>query len=272
MNVAACAPVRVPASQHGGPRTICAESLLQCTADKQHHTASSGPASSPVRLASEVLSHPNRESVGRMTAQRLPMFPLSAVLFPYGQMPLHIFEPRYQALVLDCLAADARFGIVLIERGTEVGGGDQRMAVGTCAVISKAIPLENGRWLLLVTGDSRIRVETWLSDDPYPLALVEEWTPDVEAVDPGRLHQAVQTVRRTRGLLSESGDAAALSADVVFDPDPDIASWQLCAQAPLNMIDAQRVLTASGTAERIELIVEFTESLEQDLHRMFSSG
>ena len=54
------------------------------------------------------------------------MFPLSAVLFPYATMPLHVFEPRYRALMHDCLAGDRRFGVVLIERGSEVGGGDQR--------------------------------------------------------------------------------------------------------------------------------------------------
>ena len=47
------------------------------------------------------------------TGSRLAMFPLSTVLFPYAQIPLHVFEPRYRALVADCLAGDARFGIVL---------------------------------------------------------------------------------------------------------------------------------------------------------------
>src|SRR5580698_965052 len=74
--------------------------------------------------------HPFRARVGPMAAQ-LGMFPLSTVLFPHAEIPLHIFEPRYRALAHDCLAADSRFGIVLIERGSEVGGGDHRMAVGT---------------------------------------------------------------------------------------------------------------------------------------------
>jgi Lon protease-like protein len=52
-----------------------------------------------------------------MSGTRLPMFPLSAVLFPHASMSLHVFEPRYRELMRDCLAGDARFGIVLIERG-----------------------------------------------------------------------------------------------------------------------------------------------------------
>ena len=208
----------------------------------------------------------------RTTLQRLGMFPLSTVLFPHAQIPLHVFEPRFRALTRDCLSGDARFGIVLIERGAEVGGGDERMAVGTRAVITKAAALSDGRWLLMVQGDVRLRVVEWLTEDPYPLALVEEWSPRVEVVEASMLHRAQLSVRRTRGLLSESGNASALSAEVSFDEDPDVASWQLCAEAPLNKIDAQRVLSASGTLERLERLIDLTEALEQDLHRMLASG
>ena len=59
----------------------------------------------------------------------LPMFPLGTVLLPGGVLPLHVFEPRYRQLVIDCLADDTgepEFGVTMIERGSEVGGGDQR--------------------------------------------------------------------------------------------------------------------------------------------------
>jgi uncharacterized protein len=208
----------------------------------------------------------------QVALERLGMFPLSAVLYPHAQIPLHIFEPRYRALTRDCLAGDSRFGVVLIERGAEVGGGDQRMAVGTRAIITKAAALSDGRWLLVVQGDVRIRVGEWLADDPYPLAMVEEWSPQVEAVAESLLHRAEQSVRRTRGLLSESGATSALPAETTFDRDPDIASWQICTEAPLNMIDAQRILSTNGTLERLELLIELTEAMEHDLHRMLASG
>ena len=206
------------------------------------------------------------------TLARQGMFPLSAVLYPHAEIPLHVFEPRYRALTRDCLAGDARFGVVLIERGAEVGGGDQRMAVGTRAIITKAAALSDGRWLLIVRGDVRIRVGEWLDDDPYPLALVEEWAPRVEAVGSDLLQKAEQSVRRTRGLLSESGASSALPAETPFDEDPEVASWQLCTAAPLTMFDAQRVLSAPGTAARLALLLELTEAMEQDLHRMLASG
>ena len=64
------------------------------------------------------------------------MFPLGGVLLPGAVLPLHVFEPRYRQLVVDCLAdddGDPEFGVTLIERGSEVGGGDQRTDVGVVA-------------------------------------------------------------------------------------------------------------------------------------------
>jgi uncharacterized protein len=200
------------------------------------------------------------------------MFPLSAVLFPHAEMPLHVFEPRYQALTSECLAGDPRFGIVLIERGSEVGGGDQRMSVGTQAVITRAATLPDGRSLLMVRGEISIRIMEWLPDDPYPLAMVEELGSSSGEVDDALLQHAIQTVRRTRGLLSESGHAPALSPDVHYDDDPEVAGWQICAQAPLNMMDAHQLLTAAGTMARLALLVELTEAIEQDLRRMMSTS
>jgi hypothetical protein len=203
---------------------------------------------------------------------RLGMFPLSTVLFPYAQMPLHVFEPRYRALTVDCLAGDARFGIVLIERGSEVGGGDERMTVGTRAVITHAASLADGRSLMMVRGEVRIEVEAWLPDDPYPLALVQEAAPEVEPVDDATLRRAIHSVRRTRGLLSEAGTRPALSPDVRYDDDPAVACWQICAEAPLNVFDAQQLLMLSGSTARCIRLIELVEAMEQDLRRLLASN
>src|SRR5688572_29499609 len=101
-----------------------------------------------------------------MTVRRLPMFPLERALVPYDQLPLHIFEPRYRAMMKDCLGNDREFGVVLIERGSEVGGGDQRFAVGTLAHIMQAVELPDGRFLIHAVGVGRIQVSRWLDDDP----------------------------------------------------------------------------------------------------------
>ena len=101
------------------------------------------------------------------------MFPLGTVLFPYGVLPLHVFEPRYRLLTEHCLAGDGCFGVVLIERGSEVGGGDTRFDVGTVARIVRAGQLPDGRYVLATVGIQRLRVRDWLPDDPYPQAEVE---------------------------------------------------------------------------------------------------
>ena len=108
------------------------------------------------------------------------MFPLGTVLFPGALLPLHIFEERYRQLVKDCLADEPEFGVVLIDRGHEVGGGDVRREVGTVARILEVAELPDGRYFLQAAGVRRIRVQSWLDDAPYPRADVEEW-PDEDA-------------------------------------------------------------------------------------------
>jgi Lon protease-like protein len=205
------------------------------------------------------------------SSQPLAMFPLSTLVFPGSAIPLHVFEPRYKQLTTDCLAADARFGIVLIERGAEVGGGDERSMVGTRVTMTRAVALADGRWLLVALGEQRIRVVEWLDDDPYPRALVEEWPDRASApVEPAVLAEVVQAVRRTRALLSETRQSPALPAEVTFDDDPDVACWQLCAEAPLNVYDAQRLLCVDGTPARLGLLLQTIGELEDDLHRMLA--
>ena len=209
-----------------------------------------------------------------MSGTRLPMFPLSAVLFPHASMPLHVFEPRYRELMRDCLAGDARFGVVLIERGSEVGGGDQRSALGTRGVITEAAELPDGRWVLVIEGEALIEVEEWLPDDPYPVALVRAVTAGAGAQDAAPLVGAAgQRVRRARARLAEQGGAPPLPPGLALDGggDVDLAAWQLCAVAPLSAYDAQRLLAADGAAGRLRLLAALMEELELDLHRMLGA-
>jgi Lon protease-like protein len=199
------------------------------------------------------------------------MFPLSAVLFPRASMPLHIFEPRYRALMRDCLEGDARFGVVLIERGSEVGGGDQRAQLGTRGTIVRALELADGRWAVVVRGDVVVRIAQWLPDDPYPMALVDqvEETPK-RAAAKGDLEATVNRVRRVRALLAEHGGAAPLAPEVTLDGggDPAAACWEICAAAPVSAYDAQRLLGAPDVTERLAMVGGLMEALELDLQRL----
>ena len=187
------------------------------------------------------------------------MFPLGTVLLPGVLMPLHIFEPRYQALARRCLEGDRRFGVVLIERGNEVGGGDVRCGVGTRAELVQATELEDGRWLIAVVGVDRIRVDRWLDDDPYPRAEVSPLPgrpPGDDAVD--RRFAVERTLRRVLALRAELGEPSAPST-VDLDADPDVATWQAVVLAPLGAFDSQRVLEVVDADERLALVAALLE-------------
>src|SRR4051794_34879859 len=129
----------------------------------------------------------------------LPMFPLGTVLLPGAVLPLHVFEPRYRALVADCLAGEPEFGVVLIERGSEVGGGDVRRDVGTVARIMEMTQLPGDRYALVTVGTRRIRVERWLDDEPYPRAEVTAWP---EADDGGQGPVVEELLAQLRRVLA----------------------------------------------------------------------
>lgn len=196
----------------------------------------------------------------------LPMFPLGTVLVPSLGLPLHVFEPRYRALVRDCMAGSGELGVVLIERGSEVGGDDVRSGVGTVAGILDPVELPDGRWTLTAVGLRRLRVLEWLPDDPYPRADVDDW-PDV-AAGPSYdllLEQVLGRLRRTLALATEAGDAAA-PATIELTEDPVLAGYQAAAVAPIGALDRQRLLCAATPDERLEqldrLLIEAMEVLE----------
>ena len=197
------------------------------------------------------------------------MFPLSTVVFPQSELPLHVFEPRFRALIDDSLAGDRTFGTVLISAGSEVGGGDRRCEVGTLLQIEMILPYPDGRSLMVTRGVERIRVVEWLDDDPYPRALVEAFPPG-ECPGPALVATAAGAVRRVRMLLSEldDGPCSPIAVDLVGDPAVD--AWMVCALAPLGGFDAQRVLEEPDATARLELLIELCCARITDLEALLS--
>jgi Lon protease-like protein len=190
---------------------------------------------------------------------RLPLFPLGTVLVPSEVLPLHIFEPRYRALMDDLTgggdglpAFESEFGIVLIERGSEVGGGEVRRRVGTFAHLLEASRLPDGRWVIAVVGTRRFRVDEWLSDSPYPRAEVTELDEATtwDSADDERLVESERLVRRTLALATELGEGRSSMSFELAD-DPRIAVWQLCALAPIGPWDRQRLLETQNPGDRL---------------------
>jgi hypothetical protein len=105
----------------------------------------------------------------------LPLFPLpNIVFFPHTRLPLHVFEPRYRAMVRDALESDSRFGIVLLRPGweSEYFGAPPIYQCGTVGTIEQAVPLEDGRLNIVVRGDVRFRIVDEVSRAPYRTARV----------------------------------------------------------------------------------------------------
>ena len=183
------------------------------------------------------------------------MFPLGTVLLPGAYLPLHVFEPRYRALVEDCLAGTPEFGVVLIERGSEVGGGDSRFDVGCVARIVQAGLLDDGRYALATVGDRRVRVERWLNDDPYPQADVSDWPdPRPDPAVAARVATVGAILRRVLALAAEAGDAVPPAVEVEVLDEPVAASYQLVGLAPVGPLDRLALLAAPSVPDRLDLL------------------
>ncbi len=194
------------------------------------------------------------------------MFPLGSVLLPGAVLPLHVFEPRYQRLVRDCLdAAEHEFGVVLIDRGNEVGGGDSRSEVGVVARMLQVAAMDAGRFAVVTTGTRRIRVTRWLPDDPYPCAEVDEW-PDGDGGDlpSERIASTSARARRCAGLAVEMGDQSHVP-EVELTGDPSVDSFLLATISPLGPADQYAVLCAADPSARLELIDRLLDDVEAGL-------
>jgi len=201
-------------------------------------------------------------------AKPLPMFPLGTVLFPHAVLPLHIFEERYRALVETCLRGDGRFGVVLIERGYEVGGGDSRFDVGTVARIVEAARTPDGRYLLATIGTERLRIKKWLDDDPFPRAEVDVIGEPKRVADGAatRRGDVQRLLGRVLAMSAELGEPAAPVDSAQLDDDPVRASFEAAAVAPIGPLDAQRLLELDDPRQRFDqlerLLVDAAEVLE----------
>lgn len=215
---------------------------------------------------------------GPTAAVEMAMFPLGSVLLPGMALPLRVFEPRYRVLVDTVLLSDEpEFASVLIERGSEVGGGEVRTSIGCVARILEIARHPDGQVSLLAVGVRRVVVEQWLADDPFPRALVRDW-PDEEpgadgAQDPAdarggdglgpAIARCVDTVDELSSLAAEIGlvaiDPMEAQERPTLSDDPTLRVYQLATLSPLGPLDRQRVLSTPTLRVRVALLEELLE-------------
>ncbi len=188
----------------------------------------------------------------------MAMFPLGTVLFPHALLPLHVFEPRYRLMMRHVLDGDHEFGVVLIERGSEVGGGDTRFDVATVARVVQAAELPDGRYALATVGMRRVRVVTWLVDDPYPRAeVVALGDPPAVDADAAARELVVDLFARVTALARRLD--TRIADPPAFDADPVRASYEAAAVAPIGPLDAQRLLAAHDASTRLTQLAVMLE-------------
>jgi Lon protease-like protein len=196
------------------------------------------------------------------------MFPLGTVLLPAMPLSLRIFEERYLKLLGDLVTSETpEFGVVLIERGPEVGGSDKRINIGTIASVTNIGTLDEF-YGLEAFGAQRFVVNAWLPDDPYPLADID-FIPDLiwhDSLATAKDHLETQ-VRNLLAFASEFGDLQ-YGADTEFSDDPIDACWQMAGVLPIGQLDHRDLLGSLSAEELISRTLEIVKTADDTLKGM----
>lgn len=182
----------------------------------------------------------------------LPIFPLpNLVFFPHTRLPLHVFEPRYRQMVTDALDGDHRFGIVLLRPGweSEYFGAPAVYSFGTLGTIEQAVPLEDGRFNIVVRGDTRFRILEEVSRVPYRTARVVAEPEDARDMNKA-YEQREWLVNLSRQYLEYLPEQT--SVPEIDTVDLDALANALIMSLNLDVEEKQKLLEMSDGAARAE--------------------
>jgi len=185
---------------------------------------------------------------------RISIFPLpGAILFPGLQLPLHIFEPRYRALVKDALARDRRIGMIQPQRAEE---GAPLYQVGCLGKIEEVEALDDGRFNLILTGESRFRVLREL-DAATPFRQVEaelldnEDYPALSPVERASFEREARRFADAQGYRVDWEAVTRLDDESLIDGTSQIV--------PFDIASKQALLEAPSLSVRCELLVQLMQ-------------
>ena len=190
---------------------------------------------------------------------RIPLFPLGgAILFPRSQLPLHIFEPRYRAMVADALQGDRMIGMALLRPGWEgeYEGQPPIYPIGCAGLITFHEPLPDGRCNIVLRGVSKFRVLREQEDRLYRVAEVEsinEWLAVEDRDDVRALRRRLETllVPQPQGRGADSRIPPAMS-------DEDLIN-ALAQYMELEPLEKQALLERDGLLARCRSLIELLE-------------
>src|SRR5512139_3818015 len=192
-----------------------------------------------------------------MLPSTIPIFPLpNVVLFPGVFLPLHIFEPRYRAMVQDVLRGDRIIGMVLLRPGwkNEYEGRPPVYPVGCAGLVTHAVRLDDGRYNIVLHGLSKFRIVREESGGAYRVArieaLAETLTDNVRPVMRARR-------KRLEELLATVIDAADQRLPASM-PDEELVN-ALAQYLELEPVERQALLERNDALDRCESLIELLE-------------
>ncbi|HEX8954684.1 MAG TPA: LON peptidase substrate-binding domain-containing protein [Burkholderiaceae bacterium] len=194
----------------------------------------------------------------------LPLFPLNAVLFPSGVLPLKVFEARYTDMVRDCMKSEVPFGVVLIKSGAEVGSVAEPEDIGTLAYI-KQWDMENlGVLLLRTEGGARFRIiETRVLGDKRLEARVAMLPPDEQPpvsdahLVCARALKIVMDEINARGRAEQGGDFESPFSDPARLDDAGWVANRWCEILPIPLKARQKLLELDDAESRLSVVHQY---------------
>jgi Lon protease-like protein len=197
----------------------------------------------------------------------LPIFPLPLVLFPGVRLPLHIFEPRYRQMLVDCLAGDRHFGILFCPEGAaerELPVGH----VGCVATIEATYALPDGRSNIVVTGGERFALGRFV-ESPLPYHVAEV-TGYADGDEPNEALEAL-AARVRQGFERVGSAARALTDDrsplPALPEDPRLVAYRVASVIDLDVPARQRLLASRSPADRLREIDRILSTAAGPLER-----
>jgi len=181
----------------------------------------------------------------------IALFPLHAVLFPGGPLPLRIFETRYTDMVRRCTREQQPFGVVLIQEGDEAGVVATTATVGCTARIVDFHTLHDGLLGIACVGERKFRVlRVWRADDGLNMGEVSWLPPEPDLPLPADCQRLATTVRRALEELAEHYE----NVEKKFED----AAWvgaRIAELLPIELTDKQALLEIDDPIERLRSLL-----------------
>lgn len=177
----------------------------------------------------------------------IPLFPLNAVLFPGGVLPLRIFEPRYLDMVSKCLKNNLGIGVVLIKDGSEIGEAAEIYDVGTLTHISYWNKRKDGLLGITLRGEQRFRV---LSQEVEPSQLIMAEVEMLPSEDEARIDEEYQPMVDLLQQIINQLEPPYTTMPTHFD-DAGWVSARLVELLPIELDEKQEFLKSEDPYERL---------------------